>query len=289
VTGVAVEDLPPRVCKLKMPEILSKWLGESDKNLDGFFAELETLASQPYVGPDGREHDLPVLAILEEIDGLARSRGQEPIYDRILTTALQRLDPTRQDLRNKLIVFIGTTNDAQHVDRAFLRRIGGTIEHFGRLKRRAFEAVLEKHLAGRPILAQNGSPAAELERRMVNDLTDWLFSRNGSDRGVVELTFTGSTTSEVRHRRDFLTGAMVDRAVQQASEEACRLERLGQARRGLSLEQLLRAFEDQVRGVVDQLTPQNVHHYLALPDGVRVATVRRLPQPPVFPMELQFN
>jgi len=287
MTGVPVDQLPPRVFRLNLSRILSMWLGESDKNLDRFFSEVEQLAEEPFIAPDGREYKLPVLAILEEIDGLARTRGQEPIFDRILTTALQRLDSTREELKNKLIIFLGTTNDAQHVDRAFLRRIGGTIEHFGRLNKKSFVAILQKHLRRLPVVANNGCTPQEIQRRFVVDLTAWLFSPNGSDRGLVELTYAGSTTPAVRCRRDFLTGALIDRAVQQAATAASHAEAQGAPRPGVSFELLVQAFDQQVRGVADQLTEHNVAHYLDVPDGARVANLRRIPQPSLLPHELQ--
>src|SRR6185503_12073395 len=50
VTGVPVAQLPPRVFRLKLSEVLSMWLGESDKNLDRFFAEIEQMADEKFVG-----------------------------------------------------------------------------------------------------------------------------------------------------------------------------------------------------------------------------------------------
>jgi ATP-dependent 26S proteasome regulatory subunit len=288
VTGVLMDQLPPRVFRLRMSEVLSKWLGDSDKKLDRFFTEVEQLADEPFVGPDGRTWRLPVLAIMEEIDGLARARGHDPIYDRILTTALQRLDSTREDLRARFIIFIGTTNEPQSVDRAFLRRIGGTVEQFSRLNRKAaFVAVLQKHIHRLPLFSNNGHLPVELQRKMISDVTGWLFSPNGSDRGVVELTYAGSTTPQVRYRRDFLTGALIDRAVRQAAEETCKAETLEGGAPGLKFETLVRAFDEQIRSVIEQLTEHNAREYTDVPDGVRVASVRRVAQPAIAPTELQ--
>jgi ATP-dependent 26S proteasome regulatory subunit len=287
VTGAAVEELPPRVVRLRMSEVLSKWLGESDKSIDRFFDEVDQLAEEVFVGPDGSAHVLPLLAICEECDGLARARGEDAIYDRIQTTLLQRLDVTCQKLKDKLVIFLFTTNVPHVVDPAFLRRAGGTTEHFGRLNRRSFVAVLHKHLRGLPFVAEKGVEPAEAERRAAADLTAWLFSPNGPDRGQVELTYVGSSAPVLKYRRDFLTGALVDRAVQQAAAEACRAERAGAARPGLSAALLVSTFDRQVRGIVDQLHRDNVGQYLDLPDGTRVGSVRRLEQPALLPVELE--
>jgi SpoVK/Ycf46/Vps4 family AAA+-type ATPase len=287
VTGVAVEKLPPRVLRLRMPSVLSKWLGESDKRLDRFFDEAEQLADEKFVAPGGREWELPVLVVGEEIEGLARTRGDgEPVYDRIQTTALERLDVNCQRLRNRLILFLFTTNVPHLVDSAFLRRAGGTIERFGRIDRRAFPAILSKHVRALPFHAEYGAQE-RAERRAVREVTDWLFSPNGHDSGEVALTYVGSSSPVLKYRRDFLTGALVDRAVQEAAAEACRAERFGCDAPGLTTEHLILAFDDQIRSIVDQLSRDNVSNYLTLPDGVRVGDVRRIEQPSIRPVELE--
>jgi ATP-dependent 26S proteasome regulatory subunit len=288
VTGTPVEQLPPRLFRLRMSDVLNYLLGESDKQLARFFQEVEQLADEPFTNAAGEKFTLPVIAIIEEIDGLARARGgHDTVYDRILTTALQWLDATRPELREKLILYIGTTNEPEQVDRAFLRRIGGNIDHFHRLHRKGFAAVLEKHLRKVPV-ATNGHGAPEqASRHLTLEIVDWLFSPNGPDRGVVELTFAGSTTPVVRHRRDLLTGALVDRAVQDAAKAARREQLRTRIPGGITLEDLTRAFDNQFRALVEQLTEMNVRQYVDVPDGVRVATLRRLPQPVLLPQQLQ--
>ena len=288
VTGVPIDQLPPRVFKLRMNEILSKWLGDSDQNLARYFKEVEQLAAEPWIAPDGKSWILPCLSIIEELDGLSRARSsEEPVYGRILTTALQALDSTREDLRGRFIIHIGTTNEPQLVDSAFMRRIGGTAEQFGRLDRKGFIAVLQKHLRSLPFVSDNGCTQEQLERKTAHDLTTWLFSPNGADRGVLELTYAGSATPVVKYRRDFFTGALIDRAVRQAADEAAQAEDRGHAQPGLSLDQFMRSFNEQINSVVAQIDEHNTGRYVDLPDGVRVATVRRLPQPSHLPIDLQ--
>jgi SpoVK/Ycf46/Vps4 family AAA+-type ATPase len=289
VTGVPVEQLPPRIFRLRLSDVLNYLLGESDKQLQRFFQEIEQLASVPFITPDGRSVILPVLALLEEVDGLARARGvgYDTVYDRILTTALQWLDPTRPELRDKLILYLGTTNEPGQVDRAFLRRIGGTIDRFTRLRQRSFASVLRKRLNKVPLAPDPGASPEATQRRVVQEVTAWLFSPNGADRGFLELTFAGSATPVLRYRRDLLTGALVERAVQEAARAALREELRSGAPGGVTLDLLVRAFENQLQGTAEQLTQANAHQYLDLPDGVHVATLRRVPQPLWLPHELQ--
>jgi len=286
VTGVPIEDLPPRVFRFRPASVLSKWFGETERNIARFFSEVEELAGKKYLDPYGREHTLPILAVLEEIDGLARARGHEALYDRILSTLLEMLDPTREALKDKLILFIGTTNVAHQIDMAFIRRIGGTIERFGRLGRNSFMAVLQKHLHRLPLAAEEGCSREEQLTGMVCQVTSWLYSPNGGDPGQIALSIIGSSVPDIRYRRDFLTAGLVDRTVQQAASLACEAEIQGCSCPGVTAEALKTCFHQQIRAVVDQLRVENIDQYLDLPQGVRVQSVQVIEQPPVLPLAL---
>jgi ATP-dependent 26S proteasome regulatory subunit len=263
VTGVPIDQLPPRVFHIRQEQILSMWLGESEKNWS---------------------------RAIEEVDGLGRSRGHEAIHDRILTTVLQSLDPGRLELSQRLVILLASTNEPHLVDPAMLRRVGGSIEYFHRLRRRSFMAVLGKLTRNLPAARENGDAEPDQTwERHVQNLTAWLFSPNGTDQAVVELVYAGTTNPVVKSRRDFLTASLVDRAVQQAAAEAAQAELDGAPVSGITLEQLARAFDAQLRGLIDQLKEHNVGSFTDLPDGVRVATLRRLPQPAHLPFEFHRN
>jgi len=276
VTGIPVGELPPRVIRLRMPEVLSQWLGESDKNLDRFFQEVEQLAGDPFVAADGQTCTLPVLCILEEIDGLAHSRGREPIYDRILTTALQRLDTTRPELRRKLVLFVATTNVPQQVDAAFLRRVGGTVERFGRLSRREFVAVLDKQLADRPVAKTNGEGSQAARNKLITGVAASLYGPAHDDAVQIALNYAGSANWVAKYQRDFLTASVVDRAMQDACNETVLVEERGEAQApGLTSEILIVALHGQVRAIVEAMHETNAGDYVDLPEGIRVSSVRR--------------
>jgi SpoVK/Ycf46/Vps4 family AAA+-type ATPase len=291
VTGVPIEQLPPRVFRIRPSQILSMWHGESEKNWQRALDEALQMADEPFVTPDGRQFKLPVLIVLEEVDGMGRARGpgHEAINDRILSTVLQTLDPGRLEFSERLLIILATTNEPQLVDPALLRRVGGSIETFHRLKRRAFVAVLDKLTKGLPAVARQGCSKAEAWDDHIQNLAAWFYSPNSPDPGLVELTYAGSTTPVVKYRRDFLTGALVDRALQQAAAEASQVELSGCEQPGITLEQLVRAFDAQLRGIVDQLREHNTGSYTDLPDGVRVATLRRVPQPTHLLFEFNRN
>ena len=81
---------------------------------------------------------------------------------------------------------------------------------------------------------------------------------------------------------------MVDRAMQIASGRASLAEhRVETDTPGLTSERLLVAVDQQVRGIVDSMHESNVRDYLDLPEGVRVASLRRPRQPSIQPVTLQ--
>lgn len=272
VTGVPMTELPQRVFKFKPSQVLSMWLGQSDKNADRIFDEIEKVA-ETTLTVDGQEYQLPVLVVMEEADAIGRARGQDHdgIYDRIMTTILQRLDPNREGLSSKLVVFLSTTNEPHIVDPAFLRRIGGSVEIFGRLNQRAFNDILRKHVAGLPANNGNGDQGKAWEEIMKG--IDHLLFDEHSDDGVVEMACSGGNL--IKYRRDFLTGALIDRAVQEAASEAWE-ESLKNENAGITFQGLARSLDRQIQNVAAQLTPQNVSHYLDLPEGVRVSNLRRV-------------
>jgi ATP-dependent 26S proteasome regulatory subunit len=288
-TGVPIGDLPPRVLRLRMSAVLSKWLGESDKGLSRFVDELLEIADQKLRAPDGRQYELPTIVVVEECDSLGRERGGmgDQIYDRLQSTFLEHFDTNSHRFGSKLIVAVCTTNVPTLMDAAFVRRIGGTICYFGRLSRKSFASVLEKHLRGLPISADCGADQLQRERRLLRDTLDWFYAAAGQDVGVVEVTYVGSAHPVVFHARDILTAGLVDRAVQEAARTACCQECSSDGLPGITSAMLLKSFDRQVRSTVDQLAAHNVHNYLTLPDGVRVAQVRRIERPHLRLRELQ--
>jgi ATP-dependent 26S proteasome regulatory subunit len=289
VTGIPLADLPPRIVRLKMSKLLSMWLGESDKNADRLVDEIVTLSKKTVTGPNGT-FELPLVVVIEELDGIARRRGtdHEGVYDRIQTTLLQRLDhTTNRALRDHLIIIFATTNVPALIDPAWARRVGGKAVSFGRLRRKAFSSVLSKHLRDVPLVSDNGARRSGTQAKLIRDVTAALFSPNGSDPGLVEIQLAGTNAPVIKHRRDFLTGSVVDRAVQAAADRACAAEERGCASPGVSAQLLLDAIDEQVKAVTAGLQPVNAADFVDLPDGLRVTGVRRIPQPALGATDLQ--
>ena len=93
---------------LKMDEVVSKWVGESEKNLSKLFQAAQRSA--------------PAVVFIDEIDSIGKSRGggAQPWADNLLNHLLQLIDGV---VKIEGLYVIGATNRADQVDSA-LRRAG---------------------------------------------------------------------------------------------------------------------------------------------------------------------
>lgn len=288
--GIESKDLPSRVMRLRMATVGSSWFAETERNIDRFFDEAEALSDEKFTGPDGKDYELPLILVLEEADSLGAERnGGEQVYSRVQGTLLQRLDANVRRFGDRLIIVLCTTNVPHLLDGAFLRRVGGTIEHFGRLTRKGTAAVLDKHLARLPLPGEFGEGADSRRGRVRREVLDWLFGQSGDDPPLVEVTYVGSSQPVPFYRRALLTGGLIDRAAQQAAQAGCRREAADGDDAGVTCELLIEALDRQIRSMVGQLNEHNVGNHLTLPHGARVAQVRRLDAPPLSRRDLQRN
>ncbi|KAK3261528.1 hypothetical protein CYMTET_29567, partial [Cymbomonas tetramitiformis] len=105
---------PPKV--VAGPEIMSKFLGESEAKIRVLFADAERDRDKP----SSKLH----LIIFDEIDALVKPRGRgqgqaaDQVYDGVVNTLLSKMDGLEQ-LNNILVV--GTTNRRDLIDEALLR------------------------------------------------------------------------------------------------------------------------------------------------------------------------
>ncbi len=261
-------DLGSRVVRVKVAELLSEWLGRSDKNIEELFDDIHAVAREEVTTAAGEKVRLPVVVIMEEVEGLARQRGRhEAIYDRILTTLLQRLDDPTEDLARLPLILISTTNRPDLIDAAMSRRLGLQAK-FSRPDRDGLAAVLQTKLR----------PQYPYEREKRDDIIArvgrWLFGPGGDAQGVVEITLDDGQQL-VRRRRDFLTGGLIEQAVAVAIDRTV-LEAGDGETPGLSSAVLIEALREVLDSLADQLTPDNAGDYLDLPLEHRVRAVRRL-------------
>ncbi len=91
---------------IKGPEVLSKWVGESEKNIREIFRKARQAA--------------PTVIFIDEIDAIAPARGAEGnhVTDRLINQLLTEMDGIQE---NSGVVVIGATNRPDIIDPALLR------------------------------------------------------------------------------------------------------------------------------------------------------------------------
>jgi Cdc6-like AAA superfamily ATPase len=273
-------DLGSRVIRVKVAELLSEWLGRSDKNIEELFDDIKSIAAEEIETATGEKILVPVVVILEEVEGLARRRGGQDgtgVYDRIVGTLLQRLDDPTEDLGKLPVILIATSNRPDLIDSAMWRRLAGMRAHFTRLDCEGLAAVLGKKLKPHyPFAARNGAPAEQLRRDLIDQVVAWLYSPAGEDKGLVEITLRDGKKLTKR-RRDFLSGAVIEQAVSNAIDQAVfAAAESTNGHAGLSAAALIDALRRHIDGLADNLTAHNVHDYVDLPEHAQATHVRRL-------------
>jgi len=91
---------------IKGPEVLSKWVGESEKNIREIFRKARQAA--------------PTVIFIDEIDAIAPHRGTDTnhVTDRLINQLLTEMDGIQE---NSGVVVIGATNRPDIMDKALLR------------------------------------------------------------------------------------------------------------------------------------------------------------------------
>ncbi|NHJ20690.1 MAG: AAA family ATPase [Candidatus Lokiarchaeota archaeon] len=89
---------------VKGPELLSKWFGESEKNIRGIFSKARELA--------------PSIIYFDEVEALTENRGTLTLHDTVITQLLTEMDGIES---NSNIIILASTNRPDLVDPALLR------------------------------------------------------------------------------------------------------------------------------------------------------------------------
>jgi ATP-dependent 26S proteasome regulatory subunit len=266
-------DLSSRVIRAKVSELLSEWLGRSDKNIDQLFDDVRAVVSEPVYTTNGESVILPVILVLEEAEGIARRRGdlESGIYDRIMGTLLQRLDDPTEDLAKFPIITITTSNRPDLFDAAMWRRLSGITAIFKRLDRSSFGAVLSKKLKPHfPYQGHNGT--ATPREHIINDVTEKVYDEG--NKPVLDLVLRDGRIV-ARQPRHFMTGAIVEQVVSNAIDKlAITHQRDSQEPLYITETLVLQGFQEFILSVARNVTPYNVDDYLDIPPDVKVTQVR---------------
>ena len=239
-----IKGRPPAFLNIKGPELLSKFVGETERQIRAIFDQARKAAAE----------DRPVVIFFDEMEALFRTRGtgvSSDVETMIVPQVLAEIDGV-ESLRN--VVIIGASNREDMIDPAILRP--GRLDVKIRINRpdaAAAEEILARHLtADLPLapgeLAAHGgdreATAASLRRVVI----DALYARNEAT-AVLEITeahAAGGTSTRVLHLADLTSGAMLAAIVSRAKTASIKDELAGGVG-GLSAARLRSAVETEAR------------------------------------------
>ena len=239
-----IKGRPPAFLNIKGPELLSKFVGETERQIRAIFDQARKAAAE----------DRPVVIFFDEMEALFRTRGtgvSSDVETMIVPQVLAEIDGV-ESLRN--VVIIGASNREDMIDPAILRP--GRLDVKIRVNRpdaAAAEEILARHLtADLPLdpaeLAAHGgdreATAASLRRVVV----EALYARNEAT-AVLEITeahaVSGAST-RVLHLADLTSGAMLAAIVSRAKTASIKDELAGGAG-GLNAARLRSAVKTEAR------------------------------------------
>ena len=235
---------PPAFLNIKGPELLSKFVGETERQIRAIFDQARKAAAE----------DRPVVIFFDEMEALFRTRGtgvSSDVETMIVPQVLAEIDGV-ESLRN--VVIIGASNREDMIDPAILRP--GRLDVKIRVNRpdaAAAEEILARHLTAdlpldpAELTAHGGdreATAASLRRIVI----EALYARNDAT-AVLEITeahAVSGTSTRVLHLADLTSGAMLAAIVSRAKTASIKDELAGGAG-GLNAARLRSAVKTEAR------------------------------------------
>ncbi|MBN9643505.1 proteasome ATPase [Corynebacterium mendelii] len=184
---------------VKGPELLNKFVGESERQIRLIFERARELATE------GR----PVIVFFDEMESIFRTRGSGVSSDMETTVVPQLLAELDGVEALSNVIVIGATNREELIDPAILRpgRLDVKIRVHRPTAREAAD-IFAKHL-------KSSVPCAQPTPDLIDKAVAHLFT----PKPFVELTLVDGST-EILHYSDFVSGAMIANIVGRAKKEA---------------------------------------------------------------------
>ena len=231
---------PAAFLNIKGPELLSKFVGETERQIRAIFVQARKAAAE----------DRPVVVFFDEMEALLRTRGtgvSSDVETMIVPQVLSEIDGV-ESLRN--VIVIGASNREDMIDPAILRP--GRLDVKIRIDRPDAEAaadILAKHLrADLPLdpgeLADAGGDREAAAAAMRRAAVDALYARTPAT-AVLEVVYA-SGARRTLHLADLVSGAMLAAVVARAKTAAIKDEIAG-GPGGLSTARLLEAIAVEAR------------------------------------------
>ncbi len=228
---------------IKGPELLNKFVGETERQIRAIFSRARTLARS----------DVPVVIFFDEMEALFRTRGtgiSSDVETMIVPQLLAEMDGL-ESLDN--VVIIGASNRADMIDPAVLRP--GRLDVRIRVDRpdiRSARDIFSKHLTDAlPVRDEEiraaGSVRAAFDA-MINTAVERLYTRDFST-ALFDATLTSGQRTRI-FLADIVSGALIAGTVERAKKHAIKDAIHGRGA-GLSTGHLLSGVEEEMRESIE--------------------------------------
>ena len=271
--GEEVADTRSFFLNVKGPELLNKYVGETERHIRLIFARAREKASQGH----------PVVVFFDEMESLFRTRGTGVSSDVETTIVPQLLSEIDGVERLENVIVIGASNREDMIDPAILRP--GRLDVKIKIERPDAEGAREifgKYLVPTlPIhpddLAEHGGSAAAAVEAMIARVVERMYTESDENR-FLEVTYA-SGDKEVLYFKDFNSGAMIQNVVDRAKKSAIK-DFLGTGQRGIRVDHLLTACVDEFRENEDLPNTTNPDDWARISGkkGERIVFIRTIVQ-----------
>ncbi|NLF05988.1 MAG: proteasome ATPase [Actinomycetales bacterium] len=240
VRGVDPSEAHSYFLNIKGPELLNKFVGETERHIRLIFARAREKASQGH----------PVVVFFDEMESLFRTRGTGISSDTETTIVPQLLAEIDGVERLDNVIVIGASNREDMIDPAILRP--GRLDVKIKIERPDAEGAREifaKYLTpDLPIhaadLAEHGGDPTLAVDAMIDRAIERMYAETEENQ-FLEVTYA-SGDKEILYFKDFNSGAMIQNVVDRAKKHAIK-DLLATGQRGLRVDHLLVACVDEFK------------------------------------------
>ena len=235
---------------IKGPELLNKYVGESERQIREVFAKAKEKAS----------HGNPVIVFFDEMDALFRTRGtgiSSDIESTIVPQFLSEIDGV-ESLRD--VIVIGASNRQDLIDPAVLRpgRLDIKIK-IPRPDKQSAKDILGKYLAldlpfAESELAQHGPDRETFVQHLIETTIEAMYALTPENQ-FLEVTYANGEKETV-YFKDFSSGALIESVVSRAKKLAIKRAISG-GDKGIKSEDLLRGIREEFKEQED--LPNTTH------------------------------
>ncbi|MGZ5370646.1 proteasome ATPase, partial [Aeromicrobium sp.] len=256
---------------IKGPELLNKYVGETERHIRLVFQRAREKASE----------GTPVIVFFDEMDSLFRTRGSgvsSDVENTIVPQLLSEIDGV-ESLENVLV--IGASNREDMIDPAILRP--GRLDVKIKIERPDAESardIFSKYLtANLPLhaddLAEWNGSRVDCVNGMIQRTVERMYTES-EDNQFLEVTYANGD-KEILYFKDFNSGAMIQNIVDRAKKMAIK-DLLDTGNKGLRVQHMLQACLDEFKENEDLPNTTNPDDWakIAGKKGERIVYVKPL-------------